>query len=378
MRVALSVEALSPNLTGIGRYTLELALRLATDEAIGNMRFFRGNAWVDNPEDFVCAKTPPKRGHIRAPLWLRKRRMAWEMRDRLFHGPNYFLPPFVEGGIITVHDLSVFHFPETHPADRLRHFERDFTSSLDRAAHIITDSQTVRHELIGFAGISPERITAVPLGVSQAFRPHTALELQPLLKRYGLKNGCYTLCVSTIEPRKKIAELLKAWQLVSREITKRTPLVIVGGGGWLSEEIKAAIAQGVKEGWAQYLGYVPEDGLQSLYAGAALFVYPSSYEGFGLPPIEAMASGVPTIVSNRSCLPEVTQGAAMVTDPDDTEAFAQTLERGLTDQPWRAQAIAAGLRVAAGYTWDRCATQTREIYQYVIAGQKLAAVAKEV
>lgn len=369
MRVTLSVEALTPHLTGIGRYTLELVRRLGADEAIRNMRFLRGVTWIDDPEELVRGEMSPKRHSIRPPHWMRKKLMAREVRKSLFHGPNFFLPPFVDGGIITVHDLSVFHFPETHPIERLRHFEQEFNSSLDRAAHVITDSQTVRQELIAFAGIRPEQVTAIPLGVSPVFGLQTSAQIRPILASNHLVESSYALCVSTIEPRKKIAELLKAWELVPREITRQTPLVIAGAGGWLNDEIKAGMTRGIDEGWVRYLGYVHEADLPSLYAGAALFIYPSSYEGFGLPPIEAMASGVPTIVSDRSCLPEVTQGAAMTINPDDVESFAAALERGLTDQQWRTQAREAGLLVAASYTWDKCATQTREIYQRIFVNK---------
>jgi alpha-1,3-rhamnosyl/mannosyltransferase len=366
MKIALTVEALSPHLTGIGRYTWELATRLAEDPLVGDLRYFANNGWIANPSAMLL---PRKRLTARVPTCWRKRMVARDMADRLFHGPNYFLPPFVEGGVITVHDLSVFHFPETHPTERLRHFERDFASSLSRAAHIITDSQTVRHELMAFADVQADRITAIPLGVSPSFRQRALPDLNGVLEPYELTAGAYILCVSTIEPRKKIAELLHAWRHVPQAIRQRIPLVIIGGGGWLSEDIKAELERDMKEGWVRYLGYVPEADLPGLYAGAALFVYPSSYEGFGLPPIEAMASGVPVIVSNRSCLPEVTQGAAMVIDPDSIADFATALEQGLTDTPWRGQAISAGLKVAKNYTWERCATQTREIYQYVLGSR---------
>jgi glycosyltransferase involved in cell wall biosynthesis len=140
------------------------------------------------------------------------------------------------------------------------------------------------------------------------------------------------------------------------------PLVLVGGHGWLSDALQVQIAQGLAQGWVKPLGYVPEPDLPLLYAGAALFVYPSTYEGFGLPAIEAMACGVPVVVSNQSCMPEVTQGAALMVDPDDTAAFAATLEQGLTDNAWRAGAIAAGLAVAASYTWQRCVDETVAVY----------------
>ena len=123
--------------------------------------------------------------------------------------------------------------------------------------------------------------------------------------------------------------------------------------------------KGGREGWVRYLGFVPDADLPLLYAGAALFVYPSVYEGFGLPPVEAMASGVPVVVANASCLPEVTGGAAMLVAPEDVDDFARRLEQALVDDAWRAQARADGLRVAARYSWDRCARETVEVYRKV-------------
>lgn len=366
MKIALSVDALSPELTGIGRYNWELAQSLAADPSIAELGFVRGRNWVSDPSVFLLADAPTaKRPKIRPPRWLARRRMKKDLKSFLFHSPNYFLPVFVDRGVITVHDLSVFHFPETHPIERVRQFEKEFPLSLDRATHVITDSETVRQEVIEFAGVSPERITAIPLGVSSAFKPQACADIQPLLTRYDLKAGQYALCISTIEPRKKITELLKAWQLIPAAAKKGKQLVLAGSSGWLSENINAAIARGVAEGWLRYLGFVPESDLPALYAGASLFVYPSSYEGFGLPPTEAMASGVPAIVSDRSCLPEITQGAAEVFDPDDMENFAAVLEMGLIDDQWRTHAIACGREVAARYTWESCATLTRELYHRV-------------
>lgn len=366
MKIALSIEALSTNLTGIGRYTLELSRRLASDPAIADLTFYRNGNWSRDTSRFLV-NDPIEKSRIGTPQWLRNRQNVWRLRDRVFHGPNYFLPDFVNNGIVTVHDLSVIHFPETHPADRVRHFEREFNSSLKRSAHIITDCQTVRHELLKYTGFPLDRITAVPLGVSPNFGRVPPKSLIDVLKRYDLSAGTYSLCVSTIEPRKKIRELLKSWQELPNAIKRQFSLVVIGGNGWLSDDIKLDMGKCIDAGWLRYLGYVPELDLPSLYQGAALFAYPSAYEGFGLPPIEAMASGVPTIVSNRSCLSEVTQGAAMVVDPDDTRDYANALERGLTDHAWRVQAINHGLAVAARYTWERCAEETKEVYRHVLS-----------
>jgi glycosyltransferase involved in cell wall biosynthesis len=136
---------------------------------------------------------------------------------------------------------------------------------------------------------------------------------------YGLSHGSYSLCVTTIEPRKRIDSLLAAYARLPEKLRVVYPLILVGGKGWRSEHLHQAIDAAANAGWLHYLGFVPEDDLPALYAGARLFVYPSSYEGFGLPVIEAMASGVPVVTSNRSCLPEIASGAAKLVDPDDVE-----------------------------------------------------------
>jgi glycosyltransferase involved in cell wall biosynthesis len=366
LKLILSVEALAPELTGIGRYAWELAQRLPGHPVVQGMRFYRNGQWVGEPASLIKNNSDksnkPKGLRLKTPRWLRNLRMSVACRGAVFHGPNYFLPPCADKGVITVHDLSVFKFPELHPVERIKQFERDFSRSVAQAAHVITDSQATRSELMAFAGLPASRISAVALGVAANFVPraaqHTALPLQ----RYGLAAGGYALCVSTLEPRKKVDQLLLAWQQLPMAVRQAYPLALVGGRGWLSEALKVQIAQGQAQGWVKHLGYVPEHDLPLLYAGAALFVYPSTYEGFGLPAIEAMACGVPVVVSNQSCMPEVTQGAALMVDPDDTAAFAATLEQGLTDNAWRTSAVAAGLAVAAGYTWQRCVDETVAVY----------------
>ncbi|WHO40772.1 glycosyltransferase family 1 protein [Sphingobium sp. AP49] len=367
LRVILSVEALEPRLSGIGRYSWELAQRIGAAPEVDAVRFYRNGDWIEDPSRLLIPDGIPRRHKVHR--WLRNRTKGlrrWRdgliARGHLFHGPNYFLPEIGEGGLITVHDLSVFRYPETHPAERLRYFEREFAASLARAAHIVTDSATTRDEVIDFLSIAPDRVTAIPLAASPAFMPRAAAETLPALARYGLSPQGYALCVSTVEPRKRIPHLLQAWAALPPSVRNRWPLMVTGGAGWLSDDVQALMAQGAREGWVRYLGFVPEEDLPLLYAGAALFVYPSVYEGFGLPPVEAMASGVPVVVANASCLPEVTGGAAMLVEPEDVPAFALRLEQALVDTDWRNMARNAGLVVAAGYGWDRCARETVALY----------------
>ncbi|WP_313335420.1 glycosyltransferase family 1 protein [Sphingobium yanoikuyae] len=367
VKVILSVEALEPRLSGIGRYSWELAQRIGAAPEVDGVRFYRNGDWISDPSRLLVPDGIPRRHKVHR--WLRNRTKAVRrLRDRviaqghLFHGPNYFLPEIGEGGVVTVHDLSVFHYPETHPAERLRYFEREFAASMARTAHIITDSATTRAEVINFLSLAPERVTAIPLAASPAFTLREAAQIQPALERYALVPQGYALCVSTVEPRKRIPQLLQAWAGLPSSVRARWPLMVTGGAGWLSDDIQALMDRGAREGWVRYLGFVPEEDLPLLYAGAALFVYPSVYEGFGLPPVEAMASGVPTVVANASCLPEVTGGAAMLVEPEDIDDFARRLEQALVDEEWRTSARDAGLAIAGGYSWDRCARETVALY----------------
>lgn len=364
MRVALCVDALAPQPGGIGRYTWQLAKSLADRSEIEALHYFGRGRLIDEPRRLIEAERLPRQSRL--SRWINRWRLDRILGSSLVHGPNYFLPASVEGGIVTVHDLSVFRYPETHPAARVRAFERLFDSSMTRAAHIITDTETVRKELIDMFSVHPESVTAVPLGVDERFRPSDDGGLTSALCALGLTAGEYGLCVSTLEPRKKILELVSAWHRLPDQLRSGFPLVLAGGAGWENEELHDAIDAGVAQGWLRHLGFVDEEFLPALYAGAALFIYPSIYEGFGLPPIEAMASGVPVIVANKSCLPEVCGDVARYVDPDDVEGFAESIAHSLFDAEWRSQSAHAGRERARLFSWDRCVDGTISVYRNVI------------
>lgn len=364
MNVTLVVDSLGPRLSGIGRYTWELAQRLPQQQGIDSVQYCSNGRVIDDLEALVRGGQHSAR--LPRPRWLtrrlRRRRLKSTLASTLVHGTNYFLPREAATGIITVHDLSVLRYPETHPVERVQAFERDFRSSLERSAHIITDTQTVRGEVIATLGVGPDRVSAIPLGVGSEFRPRPPAEISPTLAGWGLAPGGYGLCVSALEPRKRIPELLRAWSRLPASERSATPLVLVGGEGWLNEAIHRQIADAVEAGWLRHLGFVDDAALPLLYAGARLFAYPSVYEGFGLPPVEAMASGVPVLVANRSCLPEVCGEAAAYVDPDDDSAFTAAIEHALDDSGWREAARQAGLQRAAELSWEACAARTAAVY----------------
>jgi len=363
LKLILSVDALGPTLTGIGRYTWELASRMGNAPGIEQVRYFRNGRWIGDPSSLVRTGGRKHGSVIRLPRFARHWYWKRACSGQLFHSPNYFLPPYVENGIVTVHDLSVLKYPETHPVERVKQFERSFSQTLKIASHLITDTETVRQEVIEFLGWPSDKVTAVHLGVSQRFIPRTSSEISPILQRYGLNAGNYSLCVSTIEPRKKIDRLLEVYARLPAYLLESNPLVLVGGKGWQSEHLHKLVVKGVKAGWLHYLGFVPDQDLPELYAGAKLFIYPSIYEGFGLPVIEAMASGVPVITSNCSCLPEIASGAARLVNPDDSAALSEMIDESLNDDIWRQQAVSKGLEVAVRYNWDDCISRTVEVYK---------------
>ncbi|MCW2361390.1 MULTISPECIES: glycosyltransferase family 4 protein [Sphingobium] len=364
MRVGLTVDSLASTLTGIGRYTWELCQGLSTYPEVEDLGFFRFNEWISDPASFL--DTHRSRRPYR-PKWLKRWLMQRGFEDRLVHGTNYFLPDSVEKGVITVHDMSIYLHEATHPPERIAAFEKGFASSLARAAHIITDSETVRQELLQHQhSLSADQVTAIHLGVSPRYTPWTRAHYEPVIDRMLGQTSPYILCVATFEPRKRIEQAILAHAQLS-EGYPVPPLVLVGARGWANDALHRLVERQMQRGAVIMLGQVAEEDLPFIYAGARLFIYPSIYEGFGLPPIEAMASGVPTIVSDRSCLPEVTKGAAMMCDPDDLDAFTEAIRRGLEDDNWRDISIDRGRQVAAGYTWEKCVENTVNVYRKVWA-----------
>ncbi len=390
MKLILSVDAIVPPLTGIGRYAFELASRLAQHPNIELVRFYSNRRWVHDllergalplapvsprsllrrVPSFVFRKTVPlilRRKLDDVAERLAERQLLWMHRDHVYHSPNYFLPPVSGYGVATIHDLSTIKYPHTHPPERLKQFEKNLSNTLRRASYLITDSQAIRQEVIEHFSWPPEKIFSVPLGVAPCYKPGVDAGTLSILRQYELKAGEYALCVSTLEPRKNIDLLLRAYQQLPHNLVQRYPLILAGSKGWLSESLMDAITDGQRAGWVRYLGYVPERDLPAIFAGTRAFLFPSSYEGFGLPVLEAMASGVPVLTSDRSCLPEVSGGAALLVNPEDMDALRLGIEKVLVDDSWRDQARAHGLVVATNATWDRCVSRTVDVYKLCAA-----------
>ncbi|MCG3113618.1 MAG: glycosyltransferase family 4 protein [Candidatus Manganitrophus sp. SB1] len=220
--------------------------------------------------------------------------------------------------------------------------------------------------MVKYLSLSPEKITVTPLGVDDHFKPIVSHLLNETLSRYGLKPGSYVLYLGTLEPRKNITTLLRAYAVLSSRLRERYPLVLVGGMGWLMEGLDVEIEKlGIRSTTIK-IGYVPREDLPSLYSGAVVFVYPSLYEGFGLPPLEAMASGTPVITSNVSSLPEVVGDAGVQLHPGDVNRLSEEIESFLDDDQRRSFFRQKGLERAKQFTWEKCAAMTLDVYDRMI------------
>ena len=285
----------------------------------------------------------------------------------LLHAPVNVAP--LAGGcpaVVTVHDLSPFLFPELfRPARRI--YQQALTRrSVQRAAHVIADSESTRTDLVAVLGAAPDQVTAVPLGVDETMRPVTdAALLGAFRKRHGL-DGPYILFVGTLEPRKNVLMLIEAFALLRAQTGVAHRLVLVGGKGWYYDAIFQRVERlGLRDA-VIFAGYAPDADLPLWYSAADLFVYPSLYEGFGLPPLEAMACGAPVLVSRASSLPEAVGEAGVLVDPHDPEALAREMAALLADEARRASLSARGLRRAAQLTWRATATATAAVYHRVL------------
>jgi alpha-1,3-rhamnosyl/mannosyltransferase len=282
--------------------------------------------------------------------------------DAIYHEPNYILRPFDGVSISTVHDLSWIHFPQYHPRERVRFMEREFPKTLKRADHFIAVSEYVKKEMTDVLGLKAENITTVHQGVSADFHPRTPGELEPTLKHYRLDYKEYLLAVATLEPRKNLEALLDAYMRLPAKERARLPLVLVGGKGWCSSALEQRVETLEQGGHIRKLGYVPDADLPGIYAGAHSFAFPSYYEGFGLPPLEAMASGVPVLVADNSAMSEVVAHAGIKVDAHDDEALLSGLKHLLFAEEQRTAMVESGLERARQFSWAKCVDNTFNVY----------------
>ena len=297
------------------------------------------------------------RGHFRAVA-------RWGGFD-LYHEPNFVPIRTHLPTVVTVHDLSVFLYPEWHPADRVAFHERHFRRGIATADHVIVVSEAVRREMIDVLGFPADRVTAIHNGIGDQFRPQPPEAVEATRRKLGLPPR-YFLAVGTIEPRKNIGTLLRAFCDLPAEIRASCPLVLAGGWGWKSDRERELFETEARHRGAIHLGYVDDADLPGLYGGAAALLYPSFYEGFGLPPVEMLACGGGLIASTAAAVREVVGGRAVLLDPHDLEGWREAMRRVAIEADYLAMTCRGGMAHARRFTWEAAARKTLTVYQRVL------------
>jgi alpha-1,3-rhamnosyl/mannosyltransferase len=379
MRLAFNATALLSPLTGIGHYSLHLAQELLKCQSIES-HFFYGAFWdkrLHARPSPIAKSLPWLRRHLPYSYQLRRlaQNISFGQQARrshfdVYHDPNIIPLRFSGRTVVTVHDLSWIRHPETHPVERVRAMNRYFSAGLAQADRVITDSVFVKQELVDVMGVAAERISAIPLGVEALFNPMQAADTYPLLERHGLKHGRYFLAVGTLEPRKNLMVALRAYQKLPAATRQHFPMVLIGMNGWHMSALQKQMQQLESAGQLRQLGYLSRPDLATVMAGATALIYPSIYEGFGLPPLEAMACGVPVICANNSSLPEVVGDAGLLVDPHDESSLAQMMLQLADDDSLRSSLAERARERATQFTWARCAEQTIDVYRSLTETEK--------
>ncbi len=370
MRIGIDYTAAVRQRAGIGRYTRELVgalLGLGGRDGILRHQYIlfaatgglKPETWNLEPETDVRVRTIPLSDEWLARLWHRARlpipvEVITGPLD-LFYSPDFVLPPTLPRTrtLLTVHDLSFLRYPDHFVPKLVRYLSRVVPRSVARADRVLADSEATRADLVRLLGTPAEKVEVLYSGVDARFRPEPRPgERERLRTRYGLGQQPYVLAVGTLQPRKNYVRLIRAFASLRSDDIQ---LAIAGGRGWLYQEVLTEAEKHADR--VRMMGFVEETDLPALYRGATLFAFPSFYEGFGLPVLEAMACGVPVVCSNGSSLPEVAGEAALLVDPHDEQGLAEALRRVLEDEELRQEMVARGLEQAARFTWERAARQ---------------------
>jgi glycosyltransferase involved in cell wall biosynthesis len=369
VKIGIDYTSASRQRAGIGRYTRALVNALAQVDAQNHYALMVPNdGHLDGytfPQNFRINRAPLSE-HTLVTLWQRARlplpveRFVGECD--VFYSPDFVLPPTsAKKKILTVHDLSFCRVPETAVPNLKWYLEGAVPRAVKRADLILADSDATREDLVELFGVRANRVQTLYSGVEDFFKPVTDDATLARVRAYYALSKPFILSVGTIEPRKNFARLIEAYAKLPQH--KEFDLLIAGGKGWMYDEIYAAPEKfGVAEN-VVFLGFVPDADLPALYSLCSLFVYPSLYEGFGLPVLEALACGAPTVTSDNSSMPEVAGGAALLVDARDTGALTDAMLRVLDDENLHADLARRGLEQSKKFSWEASARQLQAAFE---------------
>ena len=386
MRIGIDVTSAIRQGAGIGRFTRELIRALLALDSPHEYILF--TATGGTPHDTVQSRLT----YLTQPATARTSRLAirnlrflsddwlhrlWHRarlpipievvtgRVDVFHEPDFVLPPTLPSTrtVLTVHDLTFIRDPESAFPRLRRYLNRVVPRSVARAVHVLADSVATKNDVVELFGTQPDKITVLYGGVDARFASVQEPDrLAAVRARYGIGQGPFILGIGTIQPRKNYRRLIQAFADLNPSASG-LQLVIAGGKGWMYDQIFAEVKQLGLEGHVIFPGFVDDDDLPALYSAAEMLAYPSIYEGFGLPILEAMACGTPVVTSRTSSLPELAGDAALLVEPTDVAAIADAMRRLRQDAGLRSQLVAQGFGQARKFTWEKAAHQLLSVYE---------------
>ena len=378
MRIAIDAHSIGTRLGGNESYAANLIEALAQIDSVNRYTLYVTTAeaidrYRQRWPNLLVRSTRPHTPLIRIPLILSAelRKNPVDVLHVQFTAPPFCPCPFV----VSVHDLSFEHLPQTFHRRSRTQLRLTVRHSVRRAARVLTLSEHTRNDVIETYGIAGPMIEVIPIAASPKFQPvRDDKELQRVRHTYRITSD-YILSVGSIQPRKNLVRLVRSYTLLRDKLgaDKLPKLVFVGKRAWLYDETLRALEDASLGDSVILTGYVPESDLPALYSGATCFVYPSIFEGFGLPPLEAMQCGTPVIIGNRTSLPEVVGDAAFAVDPFDVNAIAGAIEQILNKPALRDELRVRGLERAKMFDWHETARRTLRVYEQVANVSQLSA-----
>jgi alpha-1,3-rhamnosyl/mannosyltransferase len=390
MRVVVNELGTLGRRTGVGHYASELLRGLRQQTPAGSVMAFP-QGWLRYVKD-ACARLQSERhtpAEVAPQRVTRRRRWSESLRHwgraatlgsfrrfcvrygiQVYHEPNHIPLPIDLPTVVTLHDLSALLHPEWHSKERVAQFEQHFHAGLARCQHVLAVSEFGRQEIIRTLNLPPEQVTRVYNGIRLGLKPLPPEQTAPTLRRLGLPEN-YLLYVGTLEPRKNLLTLMRAYCGLPLPLRQRYPLVLVGGWGWKADAIADFLDRHGRARGIMHLGYVADKHLAALYNGARALVYPSLYEGFGLPPVEMLACGGAVLASTADALVETVGSQAHLIAPEDTDAWHDGMVRVAEDDDWWQWLRQGAEDAARPFTWDRCAEETLAVYRSLCGSPEL-------
>ncbi len=368
MRIGIDATSIPPNRVGAGNYIYNLVNALAEIDDRNQYFIFINSKlredWRIEKNNFSFVSIPFSSRSLRI-LWeqtglpLQARKLALE----ILHSPHYTMP-IVKScqSVVTFCDMTFELFPELHEFSKRLIFPLMMRWSANQAERLIAISESTRQDVMRILRVKPERIITIPLAASSDYGVIARNRVKEVCNRYQLTVGKYIYYVGALEPRKNVPLLIEAYAKLAYKFPD-IPLVIAGKKGWMYDEIFAKVKNLNLEERVRFLGYVPEQDLIGLYNGTSIFVYPSLYEGFGLPVLEAMQCGAPVVTTNVSSMPEVAGNSALLVAPDDVEGLSKAMQRILSDDQLAKDLSSLGLARSANFSWKNCAQETLQVYE---------------